>query len=250
MAKIALLNVGLMVAEFDVGADVNQATLSTTVRELDSTCFGAADATDKNWETSVAGTRMTSFQYQGYMDYASAQIESEAIDNIGVSAPVTVLPAMSSTPALGDRAYFFQARRFSATAFGDHGELAGAQIGATGATGPLVRGELLVPKAAITSTSASAASQLGAVAATQKVYAALHVFTVSGTSPTLDVTVDSDDNSGMTTPTTRLTFTQATAATSEWQQLAGAITDDYWRVSYTLGGTSPSFTFAVSVGVA
>ena len=84
----------------------------------------------------------------------------------------------------------------------------------------------------------------------KSMYAALHVISVSGTSPTLDVIVQSDDNSGFTTPTNRITFSQTGAVGAEWGSVAGAVTDDYWRVSYTIGGSdTPTFAFAVTCGL-
>jgi hypothetical protein len=61
--------------------------------------------------------------------------------------------------------------------------------------------------------------------------------------------VESDDNGSMTSATTQITFPQKTFVTSEWLSAAGAITDDYWRVGYTIGGSTPSFNFAVVVGI-
>jgi hypothetical protein len=93
--------------------------------------------------------------------------------------------------------------------------------------------------------------ELGAVAAGQRVYAALHVIDpVSGTSPTLDVTLKSAALVGFGSPTTRLTFTQATEPTSELLSAAGAITDEFWRVDFSIGGTdTPTFPFIVVVGI-
>ena len=82
-------------------------------------------------------------------------------------------------------------------------------------------------------------------------FAALHVLSASGTSPTLDVVLQSDDNSGFSSAVSRITFTQATGITSQWSTLAGAQTDDYWRASYTIGGSAtPTFTFALVIGIA
>ena len=68
-------------------------------------------------------------------------------------------------------------------------------------------------------------------------------------SPTLDVIIESDDNGSFSSATTRITHTQATAATSEFLSVAGAVTDDYWRASWTFGGTG-TITFAVIIGIA
>jgi hypothetical protein len=72
-----------------------------------------------------------------------------------------------------------------------------------------------------------------------------------GTSPTLDVIVQSDDASGFPSATNRITFTQATGFTAEYATpVAGAITDDWWRVNFTIGGTaSPNFTFICVIGI-
>ena len=93
--------------------------------------------------------------------------------------------------------------------------------------------------------------QLGAVSATQSVYASIHVWSVAGTStPTLTAKIQSDDNSSFTSATDRITMSSATAITSEYKSQAGAITDDYWRVNWTVSGTSPIFKAIVSIGIA
>jgi hypothetical protein len=74
----------------------------------------------------------------------------------------------------------------------------------------------------------------------------------TGTTPTLDIKVQSSDTSGGTyADIAGATFTQVTTTAS---QQAITISKDeakrYIRVVYTVGGTSPSFTFSVNaVGV-
>ena len=46
------------------------------------------------------------------------------------------------------------------------------------------------------------------------------------------------------------TLTAATAAGSELVSLAGPLTDTFYRVDWTISGTTPSFSFAVVVGIA
>ena len=70
----------------------------------------------------------------------------------------------------------------------------------------------------------------------------LNVSAASGTSPTLDVVVQ--DTVDGTNWNTIATFTQATAVTREVIRLTTAFTDQL-RVVGTIGGTTPSFTFAV-----
>lgn len=76
----------------------------------------------------------------------------------------------------------------------------------------------------------------------------------SGTNPTLDVVIQTSLDGG-TTWFDLITFTQATAATSERKTLADEFEGgadakaigDRLRAKWTLGGTNPSFTFSVKV---
>lgn len=71
----------------------------------------------------------------------------------------------------------------------------------------------------------------------------LHVTAVSGSSPTLDVTVQhSSDGS---TWADLITFDQATTTDSQRKTVTGTV-DQHLRVTWTIGGTDPSFDFAVT----
>lgn len=113
---------------------------------------------------------------------------------------------------------------------------------------PLVRGTLM-HNATRTTSADGTARQLGAVADGQSLFAALHVLTAGGTAPTLDVTIESDDAMGFASPATRITFDQATAIGGQWKSLAGPLTDDWFRVAWSVGGTAPSFQFVVVLGI-
>lgn len=93
--------------------------------------------------------------------------------------------------------------------------------------------------AARTATGASAAIEVGDRGVLRLL---LDVTAASGTTPTLDVTVQTSYDG--TTWRSLGTFTQATGVTSERKSFSGC--DRFARVSYTIGGTTPSFTFAVS----
>jgi hypothetical protein len=115
---------------------------------------------------------------------------------------------------------------------------------------PLIRGILGTHQTAAATSSASTKFQLGAVTAAQYLYGALHVYSASGTNPTLDVTLQSDADASAGSETVRLTFAQKTAAGYEWASpIVGAITDTYWRASWTVAGTNPLFAFAVVFGI-
>lgn len=98
-------------------------------------------------------------------------------------------------------------------------------------------------------TANGTARQLGAISSTQKLYAAIACLSGSP-SDTLDVTVESDNAEGFPSATTRVTFAQIKAAgMSEWKELSGPITDDWWRIVWTIGGAGPSFRFVVLLAI-
>lgn len=71
----------------------------------------------------------------------------------------------------------------------------------------------------------------------------LDVTAASGTTPTLDVVIETKDPaSGKWFPLA--SFSQATGATTERITADPMLSDDL-RVTWTLGGTSPDFTFSV-----
>lgn len=83
--------------------------------------------------------------------------------------------------------------------------------------------------------------------ATQRLYALLQVTAAAGTN--LVVKIQSDDNSGFTTATDRITFTTMSAVGYQLLSVAGDLsTETYWRATATIA--SSTFSFAVQIGVA
>jgi hypothetical protein len=70
----------------------------------------------------------------------------------------------------------------------------------------------------------------------------LDITVVSGTSPTITVSVEQSHNG--TTWRAHSSFAAATAVSSERKSFGGI--DRYVRATWTIGGTTPSFTFAVT----
>ncbi len=77
----------------------------------------------------------------------------------------------------------------------------------------------------------------------------LHVPALTGTGPTLDVTIQHSADNGATDPWSALvTFTQVTVAHSvERKEVAGTV-KRYTRAVWNLGGTGPAATFNVAFG--
>lgn len=234
MATLVLTDAQIFHDEFDLTGVLNNVSVEASSTELDVTTFGSS-----GWRERKGGLIDVRFGVQGFYD---ATITDDAFfENLGAGGVMSV----AYDDAANSAAYFAQILTADYQVSGEIGDMLEIS-GEQGTKGVTVQGELLLPKTAITSSDSTTGRQLGAVASDESVYAALHVFAFDGTS--LDVLVQSDDNSGMSTPTTRITFTQATGVTHEWgTPAAGAITDDYWRVNYTFTGTS--VTAAVAVGI-
>ena len=161
--------------------------------------------------------------------------------------PLTVCPL---TGAAGEAAKFTTGLGLSYNAGGAVGEAYAFQSAGIGQKYPVVHGKVF-GTGAKTSTGTSSVYQLGAVGAAQKLYACLHVLAASGTNPTLDVIVESDDAEAFSSATTRATFTQKTEAGSQFVvPIAGPITDTWWRTTWTIGGTdTPTFSIVLAVGI-
>lgn len=113
---------------------------------------------------------------------------------------------------------------------------------------PLVRGTIAF-NGSDTSDNNSAAYQLGALSSSQTLYSCVHCIASTGAGRTLDIDIESDSSGAFSTPTVRASHAQITSTGSEVITFAGAETDDYWRINYTIGGTTPNFTFVVSLGI-
>lgn len=241
MASQILTDAKVYAGQYDWSGDMNSIALEYAAEMKDCTVFGT---TTRQYKGGLKTVRLGT---SGFWSAGTDEIDSEIFDRVGATAvPISITPG---TGAAGQACYLFRATRADYRPGAPVGEMFAFQSSAiASAGGRLARGTMLFNGTA-SSTSTGTKYQVGAITATQKAYAALHVFSVSGTSPTCTVAIQSDADSSAGSETSRITFTQATAATSEWKELSGAITDQWWRVSYTIGGTSPSFTFAVTFGI-
>jgi hypothetical protein len=64
--------------------------------------------------------------------------------------------------------------------------------------------------------------------------------------------LQSDADSSAGSESTRITFDDVSNVSgpyAQWTSVAGAITDTWWRLNYTISGGAPSFTVALIIGV-
>lgn len=101
--------------------------------------------------------------------------------------------------------------------------------------------ETPLPSAARTTNGVS--GNLAGYGATKTLRAQLNVAAATGTSPTLNVLIE-DSLDGGTTWNTIGTFAQKTSTGREVINITNPFSP-LLRISWTIGGTTPSFTFAV-----
>lgn len=238
MSTQVLINPALLFDGYDLSGQTSRMALTSSAGEVDGTTFASG-----GWTEGKPGIRRTAFQQEGLWD--GVPTDEQLFTKLG--GALVVVSLAHGAAAEGEVGYFAQMHLAEYSPGGAVGEAFRFSAGGF-CTGPLSRGTVL-HRAARTSTGTGTALELGAATSGQRLSAALHVLAVSGGSPTLDVLVQSDDANGMSSPTTRLTFAQATAVGAQWVTAAGPVTDTWWRVSWTIGGSTPSFTFAVLFGI-
>lgn len=248
MAKHILKNVRLFAGGVDLTGQSNKVELSAEFEEKDTTTFGSVDANGELWKEVVAGLGSAKAQASGFWEAGDAsKVDNDQFATLGAIGPWTICPLAATD---GSLAYVLSALRTSYTLLDQVGEVA-PYAGQAASTWPLARGKVIHPVGtARTTTGTGTITQLGALATGQSLYVALHVVSAAGTTPSLTVAIQSASLVGFGSPTTRATFTAATAPGGQVTRIVGPVTDQFWRVNYTISGTDPSFLFAAAAGIA
>lgn len=245
MAKFTWANVRLFTGSADLTTVNNKVDVKAEAERQDATAFTPSGVV---WKETLTGLRMTEISAEGQWEAGDlGKVDNVSWADLGSVTPWTICPAGAS---VSDLAYLTGLLRGEYQLGGSLGEVAPWTAGGDG-TYPLIRGVVgHPPGTARTATGTGTSIQLGAVASGQALYAGLHVLSVSGTTPSLTARIESDNATGFPSAVTAGTFTAATALTSQFLRIPGPITDDWFRVAWTISGTTPSFLFLVSLGIA
>lgn len=236
MAKTILTNAGIFLGGTVPRTSFNEINIEATAEVADVTTFGDAQRTYALGGLDIivggAGFYETVTDFQMNSNWGAADLPITIVDRTAIGAVAFTGLCSSITYnsafSLDEAARFAFNARMTSDVFG--------------------RG-LALHYGTISSSSNGAANLLQDIPLGKKASAVLHVVGISGTSPTLNMIIESDDAAGFATPTTRATFAQITTGSdSEVVLINGPITDTYWRAKWTLGGTSPAFTFMVAIG--
>lgn len=188
---------------------------------------------------------------KGYQDYATGIFDDTiSVAQLGSQYPVTVIPNPTGTVTAADTCWMSRALVGTLNPLaGSKGDMAGFELGMPYDTA-IVQAKVAAPSAVVTTTGNGTAVAMAGPTASQKLYCALHVFAYSGFTNVV-FTVESDDNSGFTTPTVRATFATATSLATgpQFISVAGAFnTETHHRIVRTVSGVG-SITFAAAFGV-
>ncbi|MDX2679294.1 hypothetical protein [Streptomyces soliscabiei] len=244
MGKTVLTNVRCFAVGVDLTGNSNKIELSSEVEVKDSTNYGSG-----GYKEVLGGLGSAEISGEGQWEAGDlTKVDDASWVQLGGVGPWSI--SANSGAAVGDLAYFTQALRSDYKLFGEVGEIA-PWTGTAKSAWPLVRGQFAHPPGtARTATGTGTGLNVGAVTAGKRMYASLHVLSVAGTTPSLTARVESSVDNTFASPTTRLTFAAAAAVGGQTLRTDGtAITDAWWRVAWTISGTTPSFLFAAALGI-
>lgn len=239
MAESVLLNRRIFFGGYDLTGDSNSVVFSTEADAPEDTSF------EDTSRSRLVGLESHALQANG--QFNASRSDPALFTSMGAGEQLVTLGAEAGAAA-GSTAYFFKALSGEYSPGGAVGDVKPFSFSAVG-TGDVYRGILIAHETGLSSSGQSAGFQLGAVSAAQLVAAILHVIAVDDPGDGLTVTLESDDNASFTSATTRATFTSFSAIGAELKTVAGAITDDYWRITWTITGSTPSFTLAAAVAI-
>ena len=237
MSKTILTNVRTFAVAVDLTSQSNKVEISTEVEDKDSTNYAS-----QGWKEVLGGLG------SAWEAGDPTKVDDASWAQLGGVGPWSI--SANNGAAVGDLAYFTSALRSDYKLFDAVGEVA-PWSGTAKSSWPLVRGQFAHPPGtARTASGTGTGLNLGAVATGKRMYAAVHVLSASGATPSLTARVESSVDNTFASPTTRLTFAAATTAGGQALRTDGtAITDTWWRIAWTISGTTPSFLFVGSLGI-
>ncbi|MFD6035248.1 hypothetical protein ACFWHF_12010 [Streptomyces griseoincarnatus] len=244
MAKTVLTNVRAFAVGVDLTSVSNKIELTAEVEDKEATNYGS-----QGWKEVLGGLASAELSGEGQWEAGDpSKVDDGAWATLGGIGPWSV--SANNSAAVGELAYLLNAMRADYKLGESVGEVA-PWTSTAKSNWPLVRGQFVHPPGtARTATGTGTALQVGAVPLGKRLYAALHVLSVAGTTPSLTARIESSADNTFAAPTTRLTFSAATAGGGQIARTDGsAITDTWWRVAWTITGTTPSFLFAASLGI-
>lgn len=242
MATGALLDACIYVGSHDFTGDSNRVSVSAEAAANDKSTFRSG-----GWREYNMGAKSGRLEAAGFWGAGADSVDETGFSALGQAGTVVTV---ANSEVEGHPAILLQSIPLQyAPLSGAWGENAGYSLAgqtSDGASG-LIRGHLLKKMGAASATGQlGTVVQVGAVGAAQHLYATFHIFGTAGT--TITAVIESDDNAGFTSGTTRMTLGPYTTAGGRWAtRVPGPITDTYWRARVT--AITGTFTVASAIGI-
>lgn len=230
-------NTAIWANQFDISNYLNSFSANRNAPELDQTTF------QDTAKTYLGDFQDGTMDFEGFFSHDDINLDTaedvfKAALGSSTNRVITVAPEGGAT--FGNRALLCDGVEVKHDM---KGPVSGLVTTMASFRGDTQHGVLLAHKTDRTSTG-NGTSVDNTAASTAGGVGHLHVFSKSGTSPTLDVKIQhSSDNS---TFADLITFTQATDVTSERKTVTGTV-NRYTRETRTIGGSStPTFNYAIA----
>lgn len=226
--------------QFDLSGDITSLNMDISQEPIDNTTIDPSNTT----RIFTPGLINAAITAEGYLNMGTHELElndSSDVDNV-----ISVYPNAGTAGLVG---YGMGGARSQLVHRGEIGSMYRFTYDVYATTGPIVRLNSMEGEVTKTSTGNGSAIVLGAVAAGRSIYCFLHVTAIAGTAtPSLTVKLQSSAN-GSTGWADVVSMTAKTAVGAEVKSTAGPETDTYWRITWTISGTDPSFTFMAGAGI-
>lgn len=239
MAKQTMSGVKCFLGGYDVSGDMNAVAFQHGAEVVDVTTIGDSS------RTRVGGLKTLAASLAGFWEAGAGEIDPVLFATL--SETDTVLSINPEGSDAGDRSYFAKVATADYVPGGTVGEALAFTASAEGVT-ELRRGVVLAHVVGVATSGVTTTQNLGAPTTSQTVAVAVHVYGVTGTAA-VQVTAQSDDNSGATTPSDRLVFGSLSAVGASYLSAVGIGGGDvHWRTSYTITGAGTvSFLVLLSI---
>jgi hypothetical protein len=240
MTVYVFKNASIYNGGYDHSGELNSVDLKADVEMQNATTFVSTT------KANIPGLIDIDLDVEGFFDASDPGNDALLFGLVGtINNLISIYPQGS---ALGYPGYAFQSAESQYSPKMRIGNVAAFGIKAKGSGLPLVNIDSLFTPVAQTASGNGTGVNIGAITAGKTLYSFLHVITFGGTAPSITVTVQSSTTQGGTY-TTRLTHTSQSGVAMDLKTLAGPITDTWWRVAWSISGTTPSFTFVVGAGI-
>lgn len=243
MGLLSLQNAVILAGPANLSGYLNSVEVNASSEEKDVTTFATT-----GFRSVLGGMKNCEIQIEGFWDAGSAGLPD---DRMWAEFNTTgnVMTVTPTAAPVGDVSYFTRVLRPQYNFGAEVGEVLPFSSTAMGDGTALVRG-VIADNQARTVTGTTAVRTLVAPTANTRVYAAIHVLAVTGTTPSMTVALQGDDAIGFPSSAVVATSGPITAPGTIWLQGPYGVTaDSFYRLSYTISGTTPSFAVIASIGV-